>query len=580
MIAVWLSEKLLGHFWGAVDILALLWLYISGLGFFIFCSALGLGFGAAAFGAAAWSLAPFIIFLQTSWWIVGTAAACFPWMMYGTLRIYVKGDGPGFAALAFSTGILCLMHHPQYAVYGCGVAALFFAAMLLADGNAGGGATFSALFSRNRRAFAVWLAAATCGWLVGAVTVLPMYAMMHGAHYRGGAIPFSDFSFLNFREQDWIAGLFWPRGAEQGGGFEKLAYLGYVVPALAAFLFFRPARKFFTERKVLIIVFAALAAFCLAWSFGWFNHFEYRLPFFNRLRWHFRVLLFADFFFCVLASLGFEAAVSKAGARGKVLAALLVGLQMLNMSLFYGLTPRFTLRTHEDEIPAIEPLAARLAGGRILSVGYGRDEARSVASLGFDYATLFSLCQFAGYEVLLPEAIQLKTLGLNYNAAYDEELSAERLGHFRVWGVRWYVTAPYKLDRYARFYAANGLREIYRDVRRVIFEDKAALPLVFRPGNPAPAGEAAARGNSLSVRLADSNGGCFAVNWLYADGMAVSAEGGAAQISPLQPTGHIQVCASPGVESFAVRYSNRWFKAGMIVSALGAASAAILAVIL
>jgi len=200
-----------------------------------------------------------------------------------------------------------------------------------------------------------------------------------------------------------------------------------------------------------------------------------------------------------------------------------------------------------------------LSGGRIITAGYKSDEPNMISSLGFDYATVFGLYHFSGYEPLLPRLNRTKTLGLNYDANLSAPPDKATLEHLRVWGVRWHIVAPYAAANYG---AATGLREIHRDSERVIFEDTAAMPLVFRLGESSPAGQAVAHGNTLDVTLADDKGGCVVLNWLYSDGMKVP---GPATISAL-PTGHIQVCAEKGVKRFSVEYSSPYFKKGALLS--------------
>ena len=572
MLGAWLSEKLLGNLWGAVDALAFVWMLVAGLGFFAFCSGLGLGVASSALGAVAWAFCPFTVFMQTSWWIVGTASACFPWMALGTGKLYASGGRKGFALLASSLGLLALMSHPQYALHGCAVLLLFALAMPLADAYDGAGGKTSwqwvwQTLAQNRRFLLVFFAALVLGWLLAALTVLPSYAQMRGTFYRNGAALFCDFDFRNFALLKWLKGMVWPYGGvtftgADIGQMDKLAFLGYPAQGLAVFLFLPPARKFFAQRRNGIIVFAGLALFCFVWSLGGFNWYEYLLPFFNRLRWHFRIMLFADFFFCLLAALGLQAVASIMKNRTAVYGLLV--LQLLNMGLFYGLSPRLSFRTHRDAVPAAEPLAARLLDGRILTVGFAPDDAFTMPSLGFDYATLFGLDNFAGYDVLLPVANKEHTLGLNYTASYNDWFDAPVLAQLRLWGVKYYVTAPYSMYRYAKFYTANGFGEIYRDGGRVVFEDLAALPQVSRPPSTDAAGSVQLRGNSLVAALSKGEGGCYKVNWLFVKGMTVMAEGGAELSS--YPSGQMRVCVRPGVKAFTLRYTSPWIKMGMRVS--------------
>ncbi|HOX23791.1 MAG TPA: hypothetical protein PLL10_10020, partial [Elusimicrobiales bacterium] len=91
-LASGLSRLLLGHGFGAMDILMFFHLACGLLGFFSLVRALGLGSAAASFGGLAWAFNGCSVFLGSSWWAVGQATAFFPWLLRGMLSLSERRD--------------------------------------------------------------------------------------------------------------------------------------------------------------------------------------------------------------------------------------------------------------------------------------------------------------------------------------------------------------------------------------------------------------------------------------------------------------------------------------------------------
>ncbi|MFA5161746.1 MAG: hypothetical protein WC421_05830 [Elusimicrobiales bacterium] len=576
MLSVWLSQKLLGHWWGAVDVLASLCVYVSGLGFFLFCGGLGLGFWAAAFGAAAWALCPFVILTQASWWILGPAAACFPFMMYGMLRIYAKADRAGAAVFAASLGMLLLMTHPQYGVSGFAVAFLFLAVCVISEeaGPRGFGdlprwlaRAVPAAAHRNWRALMLAAVAAAAGLLIAGPQIAIMREVIAASADRSKPMEYTWFSQYNFPPLKWLLGLVWPYHAMPAGladlsQLDKLAHLGYVPLALAAAAgaaawrnWRRDCKRVWTGQFVML----AFAVFSLLWAFGVFNWYEYYIPPLNRFRWHFKMLFFADFFILALAAYGFQ----MIGGRRWLLA-----LHLLNMALFYFLGPRALFKCHSDAIPAVEPRANMLAQGRIVSLGWQRSGNDTTASLGFDYATLFGLFHVSGYRMLTPPFRIMQFTGLHSDEDFLSRLEDRQIRRLRVWGARWYVVCAGQMRRYAGILERNGIKEAARDGSRVIFEDKRAFPMLFRENSSVPAGELEFAANTVTARL-NEGGGCVVVNTIYDPGFSALSGGRPAKVL-MRVTGQTLVCLPGQEKEFVLRYSSPSLEYGLWACALGA----------
>ncbi|MFA5161447.1 MAG: hypothetical protein WC421_04295 [Elusimicrobiales bacterium] len=592
--AVWLSNALLGHFWGAVDLLAFAWMYLSGMGFFVFASSMGLGLWPAAFGAAAWMTCPFVILTQTCWWMVGPAAAFFPFMAYGAYRIYSRGDGKGFFALFCASAALAWVDNPEYLLRSFAVLPVFMAAVILADeisANSaallawrGGGARRIAedawralvfLACRHRGTLLLCVCAAALGVLSAAPNFLLLLEKISLAGSRAHGMSLPEFAKNSLPAAQWLKGIVWPwsrhfPGWRETYSMDAMSYLGYIIPPLAVLALVRARRN---GAAAVCAVFGALALGCLLWSAGAFNFYEWRLPGLRLLHCHFRALIFANLFICVLAAFGLEF-LSRRAAHAAL------ALHLLNMAVFFGAGPYASFRLYTDKIPAREPRAAMLSTGRILTLGYRPCETDAMPPLGFDYATLFGLYHFAGYDTLRALKNDWICFGLNVSSYWEEPLSEQRLLVLRVWGVRWYVLPDTALGRYGRFFAEHGIRPAARDGRRLIYEDARALPMVFREGETAPAGDCAFSANRLKVRLrSPSAGGNYVVNILYNPHFrAWDANGEPLELSEYK-SWQTLVHVKEGAGEFSLEYSTPGLALAAALAA-GALAAAIAAALL
>jgi len=107
---------------------------------------------------------------------------------------------------------------------------------------------------------------------------------------------------------------------------------------------------------------------------------------------------------------------------------------------------------------------------------YGENYANTLF-LGFNYATLFDLYHFAGYEVLISDNNLKHALMLN-NSAYlfSDNLFAplkEDLEYFRNWGVKWYVVA-----KDVPIASPHLLKVFSTDAYRTVMYDSEAKPFV------------------------------------------------------------------------------------------------------
>jgi hypothetical protein len=104
-------------------------------------------------------------------------------------------------------------------------------------------------------------------------------------------------------------------------------------------------------------------------------------------------------------------------------------------------------------VPLDEPLKNVMNEGRIISVGFDLNEPNvenrtglysyNAKSLSLNYATLWGLFHFNGYEPMISKHNNEATLGFPRESVSYEVFNKTPLpyDYFRKWGVRWYVVS-------------------------------------------------------------------------------------------------------------------------------------------
>ena len=202
-------------------------------------------------------------------------------------------------------------------------------------------------------------------------------------------------------------------------------------------------------------------------------------------------MFFASFYLVLLSAFGadalFRSVKALAGCRARAtrsalrasIIACLMALQAGNFLALYAVLPEHSLGRHPDAVP-LRAEHALFGQGRVLSIGYGIETDGSDSMhvtarlLGYNYATLFDLDHFAGYDVVLPQRNADATFGFNYTSVvgFRPGLTVP-VDYLRHWGVKWYL-----LDGRIPLDSVPGLVRVDADRTRIVLEDPQALPLV------------------------------------------------------------------------------------------------------
>ncbi|MCK4256406.1 hypothetical protein KAX35_05935, partial [candidate division WOR-3 bacterium] len=486
-LSVFLSKVFLGHYFAAVDILVFLHLVIGSLGFYLLMRLLGLEGRFAFFGAMTWPLCSFVVYVSNSWGVISGAAAYFPWIIYFSLRLYKRPNYKNLVGLVVSRLLLFYIGYVQFFVLSVIFELLSF--LIITFGQP------VIQFNKNLiKVFRLYFLSYIYTLILSLPLLLPMWHQMNISSSRACCLNWEEFSSGNYNFLLWFNSLVYP--------FAKLykttpnIWIDNYLPYLSHIGYFgliflinycvvfavRRFRGLFSEKEsIYFYSFFILALIATLWSFGLFNPALYKIPILNRFRWSFKLNFFASFYLITLGTLGLQRFLKEINYNIKIkniIFSFIIFFNILNFFYLYLFMPQRSFRIHLEEIPLEEPLSAKINTGRILSLGSCLDNQVPSYGICFDYATLWGLYHFAGYDPLVPENNSDVTLGLNYSAIYDREIDSEKLDYFRYWGVKWYITNP-KENRYNNYLLKNNIVVKFKNGDRIVYYDKGARPFIY-----------------------------------------------------------------------------------------------------
>jgi hypothetical protein len=581
-LALALSHGLFGHPYATMDLLALLSFALGAAGSLVLARRLGLGPIAAVLGAASWICNPFLVYLQVSWQIA-PLVAFLPWIVAAALALRERPTAGRFAVFVLAHLGLLFGGNVQWFVD-----AVLFELLLL-----GGVELVGRRRGARTRHQAVLAAALGAALVLGLPLLLPVWHQSSVSVERGRALPWDEFAANAFTPGTWLNGVLFPfarvasRAANNGfvdyASPAGLAHLGYVPLALAAVFLVRRARGRTLAAPETAAAFwpvaAALALIALLWAFGALSPALHHVPLLDRFRWPFKMLAFVNFFLGWLAAGALDAC-TRESVRARFVGGLAVVLQVVNLvGVSVGHSFRGNYR-HADPVPLVEPRAAELSDGRLFTIatplGLG-DPSRTAPLLGFDYASLFGLDAFGGYDPLMPAANAAATFGLNYQAEWTRSPGEIPFDVLRQWGVRWYLVPPVMEREFVAAFARAGLVRRAEDPARVLYRDPAARPLASWEDDSSATGLfLARRGNSLLIDAESGAARRVVVAFLGSPFYEATLDGRPA-VSESDGLGRIVVALPAGRHRLELRYDDPFFRLGVRAALSGCAAALALA---
>jgi hypothetical protein len=590
--ALMLSKMLLGNYFCGMDIIAVFHLIIAALGFYCLMRSFDLQEASCFFGAVAWTFCGFVVTVGNSWIQTIGFAAYLPWILLFSIQQTYRFDIRYFFVLVALKVCDLLLGYPQLFVYT--VTFEFLTVVVLYSANAKqrtdspGNIDAETGLARSPSLFRVLLNLVINYAFVFIVTLPLIVQTMHQAGEsasRKNPLSWEMYAAFSYDLSSWVNGLIAPfRSPALATQFEFdfISHIGYVTLlfVLIALLNVNTGTRYRQS-----LGFALLALLSLLWAHDvLITKLLYQVPFFNRLRFPFKVAFFSSFFLIVVSTFGFDLVYDKilrlktVSRRALQLGTIVVlAAHTANFLVLYAALPQKMFSRHMDPVPINEPLKDALSDGRIVSAGldvvFAGDKiipGYSAALLGHDYATLWGLYQFGGYDPMVPDRNQVAALGIQNNPVFnlpaDEPFTipSETLEYFRNWGVKWYV-----VDRAIPLGDDSVLKLAYSDARRNVLRDMQAKPVVYWGNGPTKVGTIVYRfrTNAIEVDYTGESAGPLVINVLQNPFFSARLDGNAI---PIAATGINQVVVSvpEGRHRVVLKYTDLNFIYASVVSAL------------
>ena len=483
-VSIWLSYRLFGHPFAMADIYLLIYLLMGVLGAVFLTRVLGFSSSAAVFAAAAWAFTPFNMMVSQSWTTYPPVIGALPWMVAAAVLVYRGRRVSGSILFVLSHLVLMYVGAPQFVLYAGAVQGGLILVLGIIDYRAG---VLTRLAAKTKALDFALLTILVAG--LSMPLVYPMWKHTKLSAFRSEGFSELGLSLCSVSLTQLVNGLFVPFTRFYpstsivwcGTNFPaSFTHQGYLVTLLVFAYPWVRKRVSDEQRRILDASMAVAFVLCLA-MFGWLTHIIVHIPVLNRFRWPFKYFGFVNLLFVMCAAAGFDILLARLGASARRMAAamLLVAIQVVNLTLLDVTFPVQAFFEHGDPVPLREPLRDRFGSGRILTMGFSTAySTHTLPTLGYDYATLWELHYFGGYDPLIPERNLRYTHTLDYTAVLNMDPRKISFSYLRFWGVRWYIVTRPFLGRYEPTLAAFGMRRAFEDPYRVVFEDPRAFPLV------------------------------------------------------------------------------------------------------
>jgi len=332
------------------------------------------------------------------------------------------------------------------------------------------------------------------------------------------------------------------------------------------------------EDYVQIFIILGIVAFLWSGNIV-FNLVIYLIPVLNRFRWPFKMNFYTSFYLIAMSAAGLSRLLRTGSLKiktARLIFPLIIFLQTLNFAYLYAYVPKKCFGTQLDRLPAEEPFKDRLTEGRIVSVGFNiwvpsdhniaGFNYHTLRTLGFNYASLWDLYHFAGYEPLVPKVNAEECNYMNFDAVYNNDDGVLPIEHFRKWGVKWYVVSNDKLDKYKSYMEAKGLVESFYDEYRTVFKDNGAKPFIA----PASSGESSVLSysietNSITFETSSPHGDVYELNFLYNPFFKAYIDGNKAKLD-VNNYDQMSIYVPEGNHKVKVVYHDPYFTAGCIAA--------------
>jgi hypothetical protein len=550
-----LSQRLFHHPFAAIDLMVLFYMLVGAAGMVALARMIGLSDAAAVFAAVTWTLFPLNVNTMQSWMVFAPIVGFLPWMIRAALDLCGERPLRGGAVFVVTHVLIFFVGGQQFSVYAALVQ--LGIALLVA--------------AQRRRVVTRFALASVATGVLAAPLLLPMWRVMQQSQTRSRGMTMEELIEGRITPLQLLNGLFDPFRrlyAPSGGNWfvdwipVGDPHIGYLTLALLAAYPLARRRIAQPTRRVLDAC-GIVAIICFAGALGGWSVIVYWLPLLNRFRWPFKLMPYAlaPATLCAAAVLDWRVA----GRRWLAIGA--VALQFANLALVDLSFEKQGFAEFMDKVPIYDPLAPRLAGQRIVAIGCGEAAGKDRLEPPFllDYATLYRIYAFGGYDPLVSARTARATFHLNYPGLFCSKASDVPLNYFRVWGVHGYVLdlpiAADIVDSLRR----RGLRSVYKDPERMLMIDPYAAPLTSAPNCRTSMRQS---GDDLLIDTDCRAPSELTVRFLFHPDFVATIDGRATTVEP-NAADQIAVALPAGRHRVHIDYVDVLFELGLTIAAIG-----------
>ena len=580
-LAVFLSNLFLGHYFAAIDIQVILHLLIGALGCYKLMEFFDIERNVAFFAGLTWPLSSYIIYASNSWVVVSAVAAYFPWMLFFSFRLYKDTTLKATMYSVIVRLFLFYAGHIQYFIYS--VIFEFVTLIIYVVSCSGQGEKKASIIKFIK----IYMKGYIYVFILSMPLLLPMWHHTNISAGRSGRLQFAVFVSQGFPVDQLLKGLLYPFlqvNENTYASFRNMLNLSHVGYVTIVLLVIGISDRYITRtnnikiNSVKLSVFVGPAILAFFWTTNWmFNYIIYIIPILNRFRWPFKLAFYLDFYLIVIATLILSYIIKRLSEKKvtkNIVLFVIITIQIFNFGFLYTVNPYKDFGEHHgDDLPIEEKLKNKLTGGRIISAGFdtwtptpeNNHAYLTAPTLGFNYATLWGLDYFAGYEPFIPVANSEACLGLNFTAIieFNDTIPVDYL---RKAAVKWYIVPKDKIDEYLKKFIVYGIIPKYEDENRVVFYDVQAYAMVFNSnGEKIKSEDYRVTANKIEISVEMQQSGTVVFNNLYNPFFKAYIDGKETMLNKNQDI-HFSVFVPEGKHKILIKYQDPYLIMGTYIA--------------
>lgn len=589
-IALCLSKLFMGNYFGTMEFIAIFHLVVAALGFYYLMRFLGLLEVSCLFGAVAWVFCGSVITVGNSWIETLGYAAYFPWILLFSIKLMYRFKVKTFLVLVILKVLDLLLGNPQLFAYTMTFELLTVTLLFFAYKKSGINPMdhHSAIIDPTPSTSPLkFLSSLSASYFFVVIVALPV--ILQAVHQTGVSagrkqlLSWDQYAANSFNLGYWFNGLITPFKVVDIKTQFELHFISHIGYLTLVFVLLSIVSLKNSVRGKHVLVFGVLAVLSLLWTNDVVvTKIIYHVPIYNRFRFPFRLAIFTSFYLIVMSTFGFDVFYNwlqsfKKMSRTVVAIALaiLLIIHVSNFLILHAILPQNMFSRHFDAVPFNEPLREKFTDGRIVSAGLDDvwDGEKiipgfSAPLLGFDYATLWGVFHFGGYDTMVSDKTQEATLGIKDNSVYNLpanehfRVPSDTLEHFRKWGVKWYV-----VDRAIPLSDNDTFKLFHSDQYRNVLMDQQAKPLIYWLDGHQDAGNIhyKIKTNSIEIDYRSETGGTVIVNVLRHPFFFAELDNNSLSITETADN-QMALSVPKGRHTILLKYSDRDFILGLVLS--------------